>query len=477
MSEELPRSPFRQSENLEKTSLTEEVRAVLGIFKLTQRLRAKNPDDPNDVDKSPDDIEESVGDDVAMTAYLVHYFLPLLEQSGEKLNYERILDMVLANEVGNIGDIQDVPGVQKTPEAKQQEIIATAKLFGTLPRRNGFNRALFDAYAEYIEQKTKEARLVRAVKGLSTMLYILSRPEVTKSKEPGEERNLRKELVAGNGYALKDYKNRIGKFCEQFEPLGEFYALIERFFHARGYFAKSRKYENGIMRPGVMKSALISNAPDFGNPNDLDIDAENEGLLKFFRLRRKLRFGQGMKPAHEHHDTVAEHTANLLVFERYFGPAIMGDPEQEGRDRISIRGGSEILLSHDVIEILTGEKIAQIKTEKDAVDEKDAAGAIVRNYGPRASNFNILFGQRYAEYESGKTPPLAVSNPTLAKAEDVLEGQFGIFDPETREKLPYMHIMSRREVDEKAGGFIRLYPILNAHYEALNRKFEEAGIF
>ncbi len=202
MTEELPKSPFRERQDSAQALQSEEIRAASGVFNLTRRYRAKVPENPSDVDKPAEDINESVGDHIAMSAYLMHYFLPLLEGSGENLDYERTFDMVLTQDIGAISNLPDLPGVQKTPEQRREEIISTAKIFDTLPKRDGFNRSLFNAYAEYLGQETREARFVGGVNGLETMLYVLSKPH-----------NLRADLVGGKGYALEDYRERIAPFC------------------------------------------------------------------------------------------------------------------------------------------------------------------------------------------------------------------------------------------------------------------------
>ncbi len=60
MSYDLPPPPFREREDFEKTPLAEEIKAVIGMYKLVDRLRAKDPDDPTDVDKEWSDTNESV---------------------------------------------------------------------------------------------------------------------------------------------------------------------------------------------------------------------------------------------------------------------------------------------------------------------------------------------------------------------------------------------------------------------------------
>jgi len=471
MSEKMPPSPFRKHPilqqgpgTIEQVPLSEEIKAVVGIYELTRRLRAKDPEDPSDIDKSAEDINESLGDHTAMSAYLMHYFLPVLERSGTKLDYGKTLDMVLAHGIGDINN-PSKPGVQKTPEERRQELVTTAKVFGELPRRGGFNRKLFESYAEYLGQETTEARFAHAVNGLETMLYVLSRPA-----------ELRAGLVSGKGYALEDYRERILPFCREFPPLFDVYTRVERLFHGKKYFAKSREYQNQIARPEVVQNIFLSNAPDFGDPAEADAESENEGLLELYRLKRQLLFGQEPKPSTEYHDTDAEHIASALLLARYFTPLILADKEQHGKKDISLRETVEILLSHDAPEALTGDRISQAKTAEDEQKERFAAKQIGSYYAPRAEDFNIKFLRHFGNYQVNKLG-LNVNSATLAKALDVLEGQFNLLYLKTRETPARMIYMPYEKVDKKSGRFMRMFAIVNQHFEALNQKFKQVGLF
>lgn len=446
------------------------------MYELTRRLRAKNPDDPKDVDKSRENTSESVGDHIAMTAYHMHYFLPLLEQQGITLNYERVFDMVLANDLSHISNLPSIPAIQRTSEQKREEVTSTAQIFGELPRRDGFNRALFDAYAEYLGQETPEARFVNALNGLETMLYILSRPA-----------HLRKGLVAGRGYALEDYRERIAPFCREFSPLREFYNRIERLFHKERYFAPSRVYENSIARPDTIQNIFVQNAPDFGDPAHIDTDDENERLLRLQRLKRKLRFGQPTKPEDEHHDTVTEHTSEFLLINRYLLSSTNKElaqqqsktPRLRGRFRtpvLDLREGNETILAHDAPEGITSDLLTMSKTAARAREEWDAGGDIVYDYAPRAGGFNKVFEKRHDKYELDRDRPPFVGNSWFLKGLDMFEAQLYIFDRETRSKLSHMHVMSRDEVHKKAAPILELFPVLKEHFLALEKKFREEGL-
>ena len=479
MPERIPGSPFRDRERTEKIPLSREVDAVTRIFEFTRRLRAKVPEDSNDVDKPRENVTESVGDHVAMNAYLMHYFLPLLEEKGVKIDYAHTFDMVLAQSIGDIADVPSTPGIQKDLRQQEAEIISTTNVFKDLPRRNGFNRELFDAYAEYLGQETPEAQLVHALNGLETMLYVLSRPP-----------ELRKNLVGGKGYTVDDYEKRIGVFCkrEGFEPLGEFYTLTERLFRQKGYFAAEKEggYKNGIMTPKEKQDLFISNKPDFRDFPDVDVNDENIRLLRLQRLKRKLRFGQPPKPSNEYHDTVPEHVAELFLLYRYFLPSIKNDIAQNQKlspylrklimNAFDLREGVEIILAHDIPEIIKGDVIAPIKTEADAVEEWDIATEIASEYAPRAGGFDEEFWNRLDKYESDRNRPPFPGIAWLIKLLDILEAQLYIFDPETREKLSRMHILARYEVRKKADPILPLFPTPNEHFDALEKQFIEEGL-
>lgn len=465
MMEEGPKSPFRDREIEEEVPLAEEIKAVLGIFELTRRLRAKVPDNPSDIDKPRENVSESAGDQTAMTAYLMHYFLPLVEKEGVNLKYEKVLDMVLAHNIGEIGHTPPMPGVQQSLNERREEIINTAKLFGELPRRRGFNEELFNAYAEYLGQETRESRFVRALNGLETMMYVLSRPP-----------ELRAGLVGGKGYALEDYRERIEPFCREFPPLQKFYTRIERIFHGKKYFAPSRMYNNQVMRPDVARNLFLSSAPSFEKPEKINIKDENERLLRFQRLKRRLRFGQIPKPENEHNDTVPEHISGLLYLQRYFLPAIKADPRQKQKISLSLRDANEKILAHDMPEVIKGDVITPLKTERHSRDEWDAAVDIAEELAPRAAGFNERFWDNLQAYEYDRDKNPFIGNSWLVKSLDVFEARLYIFDPDTRGKLSRMQILPADEVRRRTRGALDLFPTVKQHFEALEEQFRQEGI-
>ncbi|MDP2649121.1 MAG: hypothetical protein Q8P19_04485 [bacterium] len=387
------------------------------------------------------------------------------EKGGAEFVYERTLDMVLAHNVGALSKNLSMPGVQQTLGQRREEIVSTAKIFGDLPSRGSFNKALFEAYAEYLGQETREARFTRALNGLETMLYVLSRPP-----------NLRTQLVGGKGYAIEDYRERIEPFCREFPPIHKFYTRIERVFHGKGYFAPSRMYENSVMRPDVARNTFISSAPEFGNADIINIDEENERLLHLQRLKRQLLFGQKAKPEEEHNDTVSEHVATLLFLERYFLPIAKNDPRQVRKDRLSLDEGAGMILSHDMPEAIQGDIATHLKTESDAVNEWDTGAEIAGEFAPRASGFNDDFWRYVEKYELDRDRPPFVGNSWFVKCLDVLEAQFYIFDRETRNKLSRMHVLPRKEVRGRYEKMLEQFPVLKDHFDALEQKFHEEGL-
>ncbi len=465
MPEKMPPVPFKQrAEGSETITQADEIRAVTGVFELTRRLRAKNPE-LNEGDKPLDDITESVGDHIAMVAYLMHYFLPLLERDGVKLNYERTLDMVLSHDIAEASQLPHVMSIKKTAAHKRDEVLNAVQLLSTLPRREGFNADLHIAYGEYIGRDTQEARFVRALNGLETMLYVLSKPDA-----------VRTELVKGMGYSREHYRERIGTYCEEFPALQQFYTRVERLFQINGYFDDKNPQGNGVIKPEELQSLLNSFSPTL-DEREIDADAENTALLRLYSLKRKLHFGQPPKPSTEHRDSDAEHVTLLLFLARYFVPAIQNDPNQKNREEISLRDVIELVLAHDAPEAITGDLITQMKTEDTAIAERQAADAIIDIYAPRAEGFNLRFGKRYFEYEMGKAAATTPSNATLMKALDVFEGQCNIYDPRTREKLPGMPMMSAEAVEKKVGAIVRLFPILAEHWDDLAEKFKKEGLW
>ncbi len=463
-----PISPHKIRQGQEGTAIPDEIRSMLGVFELTRRLRYKNPDNPVDIDKSRNETTESAGDHIAMVAYLMHYFLPILERKGIKLNYEQVLDMVLTHDIAEATGSPHFIGIRKTVKEKRQEITDSFALINNkLPQRNGFNIAIGNAYSEYFQQKTPEARFVRALNGLETMLYLLSKTD-----------DVRNQMIKENGYTLEDYQRRIGAFCEPYPPLHEFYKRIEHLFRIKNYFAPSAENkENVDVNPEEMASLLSSLAPK-SESRRLNISSENAGLLQLLALKRKLRFGHKPKPINETHDTVAEHTSSLLFLARYFLPALKADRKQKGRDSLSMRIVAETILAHDIPEAITGDVRIIDKTIKDTEKEESAAEDIAQKYAPRAEGFNELFKKRFEHYEENKQRQnLMHTNLTLVKTLDSLEALFQIFDPATRAKIPLIKILPLDQIKEKIGTYCQLFPIIEQHYEALLSISKEEGLF
>lgn len=462
MREEIPAPPFRDRERMAETPLAEEIKAILAtMVRLTLRLRAKNPEDPTDVDKSPEDTNESIGDHTAMTAYLMDYFHPLIKISDEKgerleLNYERSLDMVLAHDLGDVTNLPPIPGVQKSPEQREQELISTAKIFGELPSKGGFNKNLFEAYAEYLGEETREARFVRAINGLSTMLYVLSKPH-----------HLRKGLVGGKGYALEDYRDRVGNYCREFGPVNEFYTLVERLFRQKEYFAESRVYQNHILRPNLARKILTDKTPDFGDPDTTNVEEETSRLLRLQTLKWKLRFGKEAKPDDEYHDTVAEHVSSLLFLAKYFTPIVRSDPEQKNAQFLDYKEIVGMIFVHDMPEALTGDVVSGSKDEKRSLEEWDAGVEMSTDFVPRAGRYDKRFWNYLEKYELERTKSRFVTASWFVKTLDQLEGELHKY---ARGKQPHEYVMSLEEAYKKALPNLELFPLLHKHFVSIQNR-------
>ncbi len=458
-------------EGKERFILDDEIRALTRMYTLSLRRRAKNPEKSADVDKTQEDSNESMGDHIAMSIYLLHYFLPLLEERDVKLDYESTLDMVLAHEIAEVSDRTHVISNQKTPDIQEAEIDAAGIEFSRLPKRNGFNVKMYKAYDEYLGSESSESHFVRAIKGLETMLYIASKPPA-----------VRNTLLKDAGYTIADYRRRIGQFCDEFPPLNEFYSRIERVFIRKGHFAEKSSYKNESMTPEAKRKILSKYASENTlDDSSINIESENEGILRLYVLNRKLRFGKDAKPKNEHFDTDTEHIAGMLFLARYFIPILKSDPAQKRRDDLSLREIIEIILAHDAPEALTGDKITGIKTHADTLQEIQAAISIAQDYAPRAGRFNMRFAAAYADYEFSKTPPpggqLTPGNATLAKMIDILQGQFNIIDPQTREKLPLMQYLPHSEVSKKLDAYVALYPASEPYVKNLEVMFKRAELW
>ncbi len=395
----------------------------------------------------------------------MHYFLPLLEREGIRLHYSRTLDIMLSHDIADLGETHAESGIQKTSEQRKIEATKAAHIFNDLPRAGNFNHALFEAYAEYLGQETREARFVRALNGLETMFYVLSRAPDTRAR-----------LVGGRGYALEDYRERIASFCREFPPLWKHYIRLERLFRLNKYFADSRVYRDQIPRPEILKKLFLDKAPKFETGSSIDVGEEIERLLRFQHFKRELRFGKMKKAPGEHHDTVTEHVALLLFLTRYFLTVVKKDTRQPEAENISLRHTIETVLVHDASEAITGDMVTYRKTEKNAQEEWDAAADIASDLAPRAGNFNEKFWELHEKYELDRTKPPSPEIPWFVKICDRLEAEMYKFDRETRAKISNMKMVPIQDVYEKAKPELLQFPILLEYFETSMRKSQEEGV-
>ena len=79
-------------------------------------------------------------------------------------------------------------------------------------------------------------------------------------------------------------------------------------------------------------------------------------------------------------------------------------------------------------------------------------------------------------YELSKDSSSRPSDATLVKALDILDTQFYIFDPDTREKLAKFKIVPDEMMERGAGKYLHAFPIVDTHFKALRKKIHDAGL-
>ncbi len=459
--------------------LIDELRRLIGNFELTKQLRYRHKDeDPRKNErkrKENHETTESTGDHIAMMGYLTHYFLPILEKEGIKLKYEQIVDMILSHDIADASTEHTV-GIKKDVRVRTAELEATAKVFEEMPQRNGFNQQLRDSFSEYIARDTQEAKFVRALNGLESMMYLMS-----------STRDECKKMIAGNGYTKADYQNRIGVYCEEFPTLEKVYKLLEKTFIVNGYFSKeahdrpkvlSVEEERNIFADASAKTSLET-------PDIISVEDENQRISRMYNLKDALRFGHKIGDDNHPGDSVGEHTGFMFLLARYSLPEIKKG-KLENSDSFTLWNLNWILLAHDVVENITGDEIVyQHSDERDDREER-ARGDIVNIFSPRAGGMNKSFNdvtQRY-ELEKNKVKheglPATATPEILIKALDGFEALLHLFDKNKRLKLTEINenrIKHSQKTKEDSRKFFEPFPTLLSHYDALMTKFKEENIF
>jgi len=384
----------------------EVIRLVSG-FRLSDVLRYRGVKEDLKL-KSIREANESVADHIAMNAYLVHYFLPLIEEKVANLDYQKIMDMVL---IKDLPDIIHTHTMNKTKGKveRMRELEKTALYFNNLPQRNGFNIDMKNAFVQYLnvndeENSTQEARFVKALNGLESMLYIFSRVS-----------SVRKGMIAGNGFTLADYDNTIGSYCKEFEPLKKVYEYVVQIFKEHDYFAEESTLKTTDLTPAEEVSVIeriLENAGGIKSQQPkIDTDSfignENDRLEKLVRsAKNRARFGYLDRQLRDHQgDTNAEHVTGLLIYNRYFLPDIQKMDAftlAPGAD-FSLRSMNFRFIGHDHTEIVVGgDVVTLVKTSGDKGAEVDAATSIVNCFAPRAGGMDIEYVDKIAKFETWK---------------------------------------------------------------------------
>jgi len=98
--------------------------------------------------------------------------------------------------------------------------------------------------------------------------------------------------------------------------------------------------------------------------------AEVDKLQTIFKLKQEMRY-DGTRAEEPGADSVAEHVFGMYLLANYFLP--LEDPEHTwDRDKIN-----QMILWHDVDEVITGDIIGYLKTDEDRAREREATEQIL----------------------------------------------------------------------------------------------------
>lgn len=426
--------------------------------------------------KSNLETTESVTDHLFTCSYLLEYIYPLLTQEGININFEKTFDILLA---GNIPDLnykhEVVPEI--TLGAKTWKNLDMVKIVGELPKAGGFNIAMWASYVEGVLGESKEAKLAKAISGLSTMLYIQSK----------EDAEIQRELVAGNSFTEEMYQEKIGKFANDFPVLKDLYEDLLKKFKDKKLFKISDEEvtpqkelfspkDNSEIERSKMREQLAGLTKIVESDKKVKkpkVFKEIMSMMSFMRLKRKTRYGNPEKSETEHRDTVGEHTYMMLILARYFLPIINENRKVKSQKEISFHDLHSCIMAHDAVEGILGDVPVVTKTDEDSMSEEKAVEILLKKYIP--DHLKERVKQMIEDYLSAKKtfkPEYGV----LTKAIDCVEAYLYLFDVETREKLKNMTLLGRREYTEKIKNVISYFKEVESWWFEIMKKMEAEGM-
>ncbi len=441
--------------------ITSDLRRLFGVYRLVHTFRYK---DDTQTKESPEKNIISVSDTIMIQFLLLHYFLEDIENNKEDSDYKKLTEMLLSTFIAGI----PAPFHPVTNRESSYPFDDVVNNFLNLPIRNEFNTKIINNYAQYLENSSEEAKVVRAIGSFQYMMNLV----VFSNDKDGSLENELEQIGDTTLESLLHNTHHIDGMKKFSEIL---YRLLKRRLSKKSN-ANDGLYSKTPNPPTNIIQLITNNDSEY---KQLTIREENERLAKFCK-RKKLAFRRGQITEDDNmsvSDSVAQHTAHMLLLAYYFFPE---------NQSFSLREIHEIILAHDASEALTGDKIGFQKKQEDRIEEQKATELISSDYAPKQHNISKRYIEIMNSYENiiqdvrnGAKP---TSNQELfVKAIDGIEAFLHLYDRSTREILSagkgYKWRQKQEEFKRGYEKFFTPFKTLLLHYEDLIKKFEEEKLF
>ena len=188
---------------------------------------------------------------------------------------------------------------------------------------------------------------------------------------------------------------------------------------------------------------------------------EVKKLQFFYGLKREIRFGESRTDA-TNPESVAEHIYGMHVLFDYFLP--LEDPEGNW-DKERIR---KMITFHDIDEVITGDIVGYLKTEKDKQAEREATKEILEG---APDSMRQTLTDTLEEYEKRESV-----ESRFVKAIDKMDPVIQIFNQNGKELLNRMNTTRDQHDSIKKPYFIG-FPIMDRFYSVLIEEMDAEGFF
>jgi putative hydrolase of HD superfamily len=176
---------------------------------------------------------QSVADHLTNMIFFAKYFREL-EDQDKKLDFEKVVDMILLHDIGEI-ETGDIPVIAKKQIDVKKEIKSINKVAKKTPKFIAEN--LKDIFEEYEERKTFEAKFVKAIDMFETCIYWVNKEMVIELKK------INKRMQYDIDVVHPIHMQKIYDFLDKnnFQTIKQYIKVIDDIKYSYGILDKKRQ--------------------------------------------------------------------------------------------------------------------------------------------------------------------------------------------------------------------------------------------